>query len=76
MEAPEQEAAILELSHMLYDARLRAKGLAESVPEIHAVVQAIRHADIILGMVWDLHEHTTNYRDSILDLDWGSGTDD
>ena len=51
MEAPEREAAILELSLMLHDARLRAKDLAETVPEMHAVVQAIRHADAILGMV-------------------------
>ncbi len=71
MEAPEREAAILELSVMLHDTKLRAKRLAEKVPEMLAVVEAIRHADTILDMVWQLHECTT-YPDSILDQDhWG-----
>ena len=74
MEAPEREAAILELSITLHDARLRAKSLAKNVPEMYPVVEAIRHADTILAMVWDLYE-CTSYGDSILDLDWGDGID-
>jgi hypothetical protein len=70
VEAPEREAAILELSITLHDARLRAKSLAKNVPEMHAVVEAIHHADTILAMLWDLYE-CTSYGDSILDLDWG-----
>jgi hypothetical protein len=69
MEAPEREAAMLELSTTLHDAKLHAKRLAENVPEMVAVVEAVRHADAILDMVWDLHEFTS-YGDSILDLDW------
>ena len=76
MEAPEREAAILELSITLHDASLRAKSLAKNVPEMCAVVEAVRHADIVLNMVWDLQERATGYRDSILDLDWGGGTED
>jgi ketol-acid reductoisomerase len=68
VEAPELEAAMLELSITLHDARLRAKSLAENVPEMYAVAEAIRHADTILAMVWDLHE-CTSYGDSVLDLD-------
>ena len=69
MEAPEREAAILELSTTLYDAKLRAERLAEKVPEMLAVVQALRHADTVLDMVWDLHEFTS-YGNHIFDLDW------
>lgn len=68
MEAPEREAAMLELSITLHDARMRAKRLAENVPEMFAVVEAVRHADATLGMVWDLYEFT-GYGESILDLD-------
>ena len=75
MEAPEREAAILELSITLHDASLRAKSLTEKMPEMCAVVEAVRHADIVLNMVWDLQERTTGYGDSILDLDWGGGTE-
>jgi hypothetical protein len=76
VEAPEREAALLELSLTLCDARLLATHLAEDVPEMCAVAEAIRHAGAILGMVWDLHERTTSYRDSILDLGWGDSLDD
>ena len=69
MEAPEREAAILELSVMLHDANLRATRLAENVPEMLAVVDAIRHADGMLEMVWNLHEFTT-FGDSTLGHDW------
>jgi hypothetical protein len=68
MEAAEREAAILELSTTLYDAKLRANRLAENVPEMVAVVQALRHADAMLDMVWDLHECTA-YGESVLDFD-------
>jgi hypothetical protein len=74
VEAPEREAAILELSTTLHDAKLRAERLAENVPEMLAVVQALRHADAMLDMVWDLHE-CTSYGDSVLDLEWGSSVD-
>jgi formate dehydrogenase subunit gamma len=50
VEAPEREAAILELSITLHDASLRAKSLAKNVPEMCAVVEAIRHADIVLAL--------------------------
>jgi hypothetical protein len=69
VEAPEREAAILELSVMLHDANLWAKRLAENVPEMLAVVDAIRHTDTMLEMVWDLHELTT-FGDSLLGHDW------
>ena len=72
MEAAEREAAILELSTTLHDATLRANRMAEDVPEMFAVVQALRHADAMLGMVWDLHECTA-YGESILDLEWEGG---
>jgi hypothetical protein len=72
MEAPEREAAMLELSITLHDARLRAKHLAENVPEMLAVVQALRHADAMLDMVWDLHE-CTSYEDNLLDFEWEGG---
>jgi hypothetical protein len=75
MEAPEREAAILELSIMLHDAKLRAKRLAENVPEMLAVVEAIRHTDAMLEMVWDLHEFTT-FGDSIFEHDWLDALDD
>ena len=75
MEAPEREVAILELSIMLHDANLRAKRLAENVPEMLAVVEAIRHTDGMLEMVWDLHEFTT-FRDSLLGYDWLDALDD
>ena len=75
MEAPEREAAILELSIMLHDANLRAKRLAENVPEMLAVVDAIRHTDAMLEMVWDLHELTT-FGDSLLGHDWRNAIDD
>jgi hypothetical protein len=68
MEAAERESAILELSTTLYDAKLRANRLAENVPEMVAVVQALRHADAMLDMVWDLHECTA-YGESVLDFD-------
>jgi hypothetical protein len=68
MEAAEREAAILELSTTLYDGKLRANRLAENVPEMVAVVQALRHADAMLDMVWDLHECTA-YGESVLDFD-------
>jgi hypothetical protein len=74
MEAPEREAAILELSVMLHDAKLRAKRLEENVPEMRAVVEAIRHADALLDMVWNLHE-STSFENSILDHDWRNATD-
>jgi hypothetical protein len=74
VEAPEREAAILELSITLHDARLQAKHLAENVPEMLVVVQALQHADTILEMVWELHE-CTSYGDSGLDIDWGGGVD-
>jgi len=74
MEAAEREAAILELSTTLYDAKLRAKRLAENVPEMLAVVQALRHADAMLDIVWNLHE-CTSYENNVLDLDWGGGVD-
>jgi hypothetical protein len=45
------------------------------MPEMCAVVEAVRHADIVLNMVWDLQERTTGYGDSILDLDWGGDTE-
>jgi hypothetical protein len=70
VEAPEREAVILELSITLHDARLRAKRMAETVPEMLAVVQALQHADTMLEMVWELHE-CTSYGDSGLDIDWG-----
>jgi hypothetical protein len=72
VEAPEREAVILELSITLHDARLRAKRMAETVPEMLAVVQALQHADTMLEMVWELHE-CTSYGDSGLDIDWGGG---
>jgi hypothetical protein len=72
VEAPEREAIILELSITLHDARLRAKRMAETVPEMLAVVQALQHADTLLEMVWELHE-CTSYGDSGLDIDWGGG---
>jgi hypothetical protein len=75
VEAPEREAAILELSVMLHDAKLRAKRLAENVPEMLAVVDAIRHTDDLLEMVWDLHEFTT-FGDSTLGQDWLHDLDD
>lgn len=75
MEAPEREAAILELSVMVHDVKLRAKRLAENMPEMLAVVEGIRHTDDMLEMVWDLHEFTT-FEDSILDHDWRNATDD
>ena len=74
MEAPEREAAILELSVMLHDVKLRARRLAENVPEMLAVVEAIRHTDDMLDMIWNLHEFTT-FGDSILDHDWRDATD-
>jgi hypothetical protein len=70
VEAPEREAAILELSITLHDARLRAKRMAETVPEMLAVVQALQHADTLLEMVWELHE-CTSYGESGLNIDWG-----
>jgi hypothetical protein len=72
VEAPEREAVILELSITLHDARLRAKRMAETVPEMLAVVQALQYADTMLEMVWELHE-CTSYGDSGLDIDWGGG---
>jgi hypothetical protein len=75
VEPAEREAAILELSTTLHDAKLRAKRLAENVPEMFAVVQALRHADAMLDMVWDLHECTA-YGDSVIDLEWGGGIGD
>jgi hypothetical protein len=75
VEAPEREAAILELSVMLHDAKLQAKRLRKNVPEMLAVVEAIRHADAMLDMVWNLYEFTT-FGDTILDLDWGGSLDD
>ncbi len=74
MEAPERETAILELSVMLHDAKLRAKRLEENMPEMRAVAEAIRHADALLDMVWDLHECTT-LGDTILDHYWRDATD-
>ena len=74
MKAPEREAALLELSVMLHDAKLRAKRLEENVPEIRTVVEAIRHADALLDMVWNLHE-STSFENSILDHDWRNATD-
>ncbi len=59
MEAAEREAAILELSIMLNDAKLRAKHLAEELPEALAIVEAIQHTDDLLDMAWELHEGTT-----------------
>jgi hypothetical protein len=55
---------------------LRAKKLTKNVLEICGVFEAIRHGDIVLNRVWDLHERTAGYRDSIVDLDWGSSTDE
>jgi hypothetical protein len=75
VKAPEREAAILELSVMVHDANLRAKRLAENVPEMLAVVDAIRHTDDMLEMVWDLHELTT-FGDSLLGHDWRNAIDD
>ena len=75
MEAPEREAAILELSVMLHDAKLWAKRLAENVPEMLAVVEAIRHTDAMLEMVWNLHEFTS-FGDSLLGHDWQNAIDD
>jgi hypothetical protein len=72
MEPAEREAAILELSTSIHDARLRARRLAEETPEMFAVVQALQHADTMLDMVWDLHECTA-YGDSVLDLEWEGG---
>ena len=69
MEAPEREAALLELSVILHATKLRAKRLAENVPEMLAVVDAIQHTDGMLEMVWNLHEFTT-FGDSILGYDW------
>jgi hypothetical protein len=74
VEAPEREAAILELSVTLHDAKLRAMPLIENMPEMRAVVEAIRHADALLDMVWNLHE-STSFKDSILDHDWRDGID-
>jgi hypothetical protein len=68
VEAPEREAAILELSVTLHDAKLRAMSLEENVPEMRAVVEAIRHTDAMLEMVWNLHEFTT-FGDSLLGHD-------
>ena len=48
MEALEREAAILELSILLHETKLRAKSLEEEVLEMFAVVQAIGHADAML----------------------------
>ena len=59
MEAAVREAAILELSIMLNDARLRARRVAEELPEALAVVEAIQHTDDLLDMAWELHEGTT-----------------
>ena len=59
MEAAEQEAAILELSITLNAAQLRAKRLAEKMPEMLKVVEAIRHVDDLLDMVWELHDGLT-----------------
>jgi hypothetical protein len=59
VEAAEREAAILELSIMLNDAKLRAKHLAEELPEALAIVEAIQHTDDLLDMAWELHEGTT-----------------
>jgi hypothetical protein len=73
--APEREAAIFELPVMLHDAKVHARRLRENVPEMLAVVEAIRHADAMLDMVWNLYEFTT-FGDSMLDLDWGGGIDD
>jgi hypothetical protein len=69
VEAPEREAALLELSIVLNDAKLRAKRLVENVPEMLAVVDAIQHTDATLEMVWNLHEFTI-YADSTLGHDW------
>ncbi len=59
MEAAEREAAILELSIMLNDAQLQAKRVAEKMPEMLTVVEAIRHVDDLLDMVWELHNDPT-----------------
>ncbi len=75
MEAPEREAAILELSTALHDTSVRAKRLWEDVPEMFAVIEAIRHADTMLDMVWNLYEVAT-FGDNMLDLEWENGTDD
>ena len=40
-EAPEREAAMLELSITFYDAGSRAKRLAKNVPEMFTVVEAV-----------------------------------
>jgi hypothetical protein len=56
-------------------AKVHARRLRENVPEMLAVVEAIRHADAMLDMVWNLYEFTT-FGDSMLDLDWGGGIDD
>jgi hypothetical protein len=47
-------------------ANLRAKRLAENVPEMLAVVEAMEHMDATLEMVWNLHE-VTSFGDSILE---------
>jgi len=60
VEAAEQEAAILELSIMLNDAQLRAKRLAEKLPEVLVVVEAIQYADDLLDMAWELHYGSTH----------------
>ncbi len=60
MEAAEREAAILELSIMLNDAQLRAKHLAEKLPEVLVVVEAIQYADDLLDMAWELHDCSTH----------------
>jgi hypothetical protein len=59
VEAAEREAAILELSIMLNDAQLQAKRVAEKMPEMLTVVEAIRHVDDLLDMVWELHNGPT-----------------
>jgi len=59
VEAAEREAAILELSIMLNDAQLRAKRLAEKLPEVLVVVEAIKYADDLLDMAWELHDGPT-----------------
>jgi hypothetical protein len=59
VEAAEREAAILELSIMLNDARLRARRVAEELPEALPVVEAIQHADDLLDMAWELHDGAT-----------------
>jgi hypothetical protein len=75
VEASEREAAILELSIALHDASVRAKRLWEDVPEMSAVIEAIRHTGTMLDMVWNLYEVVT-FRDNMLDLEWKNSTDD